>query len=611
METPMPETRVNDPCPCGSGKKYKKCCKGRDDLPITIGVSQDLTKTIELPLKRSYRNFETIVNRAATQVMRQAMMRVEWSDPLTRDADRVQLLITEINNKALRLLKLHSRQYWYFIIRRVPEEFCKDIDILMTVTDLVLTCSPDGEPGEFYKSASLKGINYSDFLDQLPVVIEIIALGYLKYDSRVLYRLACKGIQLYDSANYKPLHARADESINNYELRRSEHETLMGSAGLWIDPINQIPLKPDLSHLWTVDRFPEEIKGGAGKNVLVSHNPARIINPRFVLNRNESLPYDFVLNKFSLPIERMLGVSGTDIATFLYALFQVVFNILHYREARPDGSGSVVMEWDLTTSTEVRKITLSHWADVAEMGLLRADEDSWHVQLYSYAALITNHDSTLAPLDKNKIREITQLFTNDNQISRDPNEPVLFNKLSAETLVLDFLRYLILQVSKYDERHEKQKKGESEIFIGRYFEEEAAGFFIRELCLDPHKVIISKEIAGSKEIDIAFVYEDTLFVFDCKAFRKDAEYIEGQHRKIRNRLDKLRQEFVKCNDRAELIRQGFLKSIISPKDFSKVCMMICTSAVEYLPMDDSLFWYKGAPLVGTPSELIETVRVYA
>ena len=23
----------NDPCPCGSGKKYKKCCLGKEDNP--------------------------------------------------------------------------------------------------------------------------------------------------------------------------------------------------------------------------------------------------------------------------------------------------------------------------------------------------------------------------------------------------------------------------------------------------------------------------------------------------------------------------------------------------------------------------------------------------
>ncbi|HHX32016.1 MAG TPA: SEC-C domain-containing protein, partial [Bacteroidales bacterium] len=22
----------NDPCPCGSGKKYKKCCLGKDEM---------------------------------------------------------------------------------------------------------------------------------------------------------------------------------------------------------------------------------------------------------------------------------------------------------------------------------------------------------------------------------------------------------------------------------------------------------------------------------------------------------------------------------------------------------------------------------------------------
>jgi uncharacterized protein YecA (UPF0149 family) len=27
-----PKIGRNDPCPCGSGRKYKKCCLGKDDL---------------------------------------------------------------------------------------------------------------------------------------------------------------------------------------------------------------------------------------------------------------------------------------------------------------------------------------------------------------------------------------------------------------------------------------------------------------------------------------------------------------------------------------------------------------------------------------------------
>lgn len=27
----MKKTGVNDPCPCKSGKKYKRCCKSKDE----------------------------------------------------------------------------------------------------------------------------------------------------------------------------------------------------------------------------------------------------------------------------------------------------------------------------------------------------------------------------------------------------------------------------------------------------------------------------------------------------------------------------------------------------------------------------------------------------
>lgn len=35
----------NDPCPCGSGLKYKKCCMGKEDIRITPKVIQDVVQT--------------------------------------------------------------------------------------------------------------------------------------------------------------------------------------------------------------------------------------------------------------------------------------------------------------------------------------------------------------------------------------------------------------------------------------------------------------------------------------------------------------------------------------------------------------------------------------
>jgi len=44
------KTGRNDPCPCGSGKKYKKCCLGRtaaDPRPPSPGAAGDLAADLE------------------------------------------------------------------------------------------------------------------------------------------------------------------------------------------------------------------------------------------------------------------------------------------------------------------------------------------------------------------------------------------------------------------------------------------------------------------------------------------------------------------------------------------------------------------------------------
>jgi len=36
----------NDPCPCGSGKKYKDCCMGKNDQPDEKGPAEQLIEEI-------------------------------------------------------------------------------------------------------------------------------------------------------------------------------------------------------------------------------------------------------------------------------------------------------------------------------------------------------------------------------------------------------------------------------------------------------------------------------------------------------------------------------------------------------------------------------------
>ena len=45
----------NDPCPCGSGRKYKKCCLGK---PETLNVSDSYTYLFDL--KREFENYDQL-----------------------------------------------------------------------------------------------------------------------------------------------------------------------------------------------------------------------------------------------------------------------------------------------------------------------------------------------------------------------------------------------------------------------------------------------------------------------------------------------------------------------------------------------------------------------
>jgi tetratricopeptide (TPR) repeat protein len=41
----MAKIRSNDPCPCGSGKKYKRCCKARDEARLAAAAQQPQAAT--------------------------------------------------------------------------------------------------------------------------------------------------------------------------------------------------------------------------------------------------------------------------------------------------------------------------------------------------------------------------------------------------------------------------------------------------------------------------------------------------------------------------------------------------------------------------------------
>jgi preprotein translocase subunit SecA len=63
-----PERKLNGPCPCGSGKKYKNCCYQKDlqknnQQQPTVDENRPLTKQEEYALKRQQRKENKIKNK--------------------------------------------------------------------------------------------------------------------------------------------------------------------------------------------------------------------------------------------------------------------------------------------------------------------------------------------------------------------------------------------------------------------------------------------------------------------------------------------------------------------------------------------------------------------
>ena len=100
-----------------------------------------------------------------------------------------------------------------------------------------------------------------------------------------------------------------------------------------------------------------------------------------------------------------------------------------------------------------------------------------------------------------------------------------------------------------------------------------------------------------------------LLVIECKARVKDAADIAGHFKKVRARHTQFRQELeLNLPQRIEAIRAGLVSNAIAPTDFDRAIALVCTATVEYLPMNDPIFWCDALPVVGSPEELLSTIR---
>ncbi len=448
---------------------------------------------------------------------------------------------------------------------------------------------------------------------------KIFSLAALLYDMEIRYRFACKGFSVFSPSLDSDILSKQDTtSIVNYEKRRSKFGTFSGSAGLWCDSSIVSPLNPGICGWFGSTPFKTDSLSFQSKR------PTSNIQLQYFFgfvyersssegNDNKMIPYDRLLldDCLSIAFEEGFSIEPVKVVAFLYCITAFISWVIQIERLTYSDS-KIKIDWK-NIEMSFRDKVIHHWNDVATLGMLRSSKKSWLDALVMHTANINKNISSIPKLDRSTLSNILDIYTWTQGDSVDDNNPRLFIKLSKDMLVLDtawmadFLRLLLLRAGIAS--RESKRMGE---VSGPWLECQAKSFFIRELDLENKSVVfrrIVKNKEGMEDIDIAFVVGRTLFVIDCKAMAKTADYMVGHHSILRNRKSEQLKQLIERNPaRVKKIKEGLVKDKINPKEFDKSYGLVCTSDVEYLPMGEKEFWVDGFPLVAPPEELLGTIR---
>jgi len=617
----------NDPCPCGSGQKHKKCCLRGGNQSTNFDALVEGGRAARISVMRE----------VVESTFLRCRQRADWHSA-EFDAEKVQITFEEIVESAKEAIKSpnHSRQYWFVLIRRWANQLWEELQectgkniptwenpVDRLAGKLVLQATDDSEPWEWVEIDGQIGISYEDLgLPELIAIAKVFSLAALMHDAESRYRFACKNFRVFSTGENDALASQDTESVRLYEERRVKFGTLSGSAGLWYDPKVTLRIQKDLCSWFGVRQIRDTTLW------LKSSDPAAEIELNYMIgpaqNKNaetpddiEFIPYDALIRDDELrpAFEAAYSQDAQVLVSFFYTVSRFIYSILRFPRLEY-GEREMELRW-VDEPVPFRQKVLHHWNDVANLGLLRSSRDAWKSALLDISNGISAECQSVLELDADQLECLIGEFTWTHGDSVYSDSPRLFIALSSNTLALDatwlidFLRHALLQASVIG-RDETKKLGD---VTGPWFESQAMSFFARELSLSERDCVFQcdvKDKTGAEEIDIAFVVNRCLFVLDCKAMSKTSEYMIGHHSILRNRqTEQLRQLRKRNTARIRKIKAGLTADRIGPDDFDRTVGMVCTTDVEYLPLDEPDFWSGNSPLVGPPNELLETINAVA
>ncbi|MBI4904517.1 MAG: SEC-C domain-containing protein [Acidobacteria bacterium] len=601
----------NEPCPCLSGLKFKKCCGRVSGAALAL-----MPKRFGGELREILNDNGPVLQKLMRARARQALKRLDSLQSTTPPEGDFQRCLAQLSQIAQFVSETipsgqRSRHYWYPLVRRcVPvlldwlywegDSVSVEKSMVCVAAGRLTALSTECAAGEAWAGS---GMRYRINEEVLGVVAKIAALSRLYFDLQGNLRLAGKGVPLKDASVTDRLTL---DSISDYQERRDKFDTFTGSCGLWCDlPVDRDPPQ-DITY------FPGAASAKKARELPVRCGLDAGFLSRWVLSgatdgpgEKHLVPWRRLLDYMSAAASQWIGVPTKTLDAFLYSLGGLTASIsgFSYGEFR-DGGREFEIQWPEEMPQRERDLRWNFSREIGELALVRESPQHWVQRLVEISEVFASGEASISALTSDEAEGLIRRFSFGNKEDNPRESLALFVPLSENGLALDllvagdFLHNLLVGCARRTEN------------VGAWLEKQAASFFQRELGLERERMIVGRRIAGgSREVDLAFVYERTLFVIDCKAKAKDAVYLAGYQSPIQSRRDDFAKELTsKLPARAQLIDEGHGQPAIRREDYDSTVVLVCTSSVEYVRLDDDVLRGDGKLLVGTPRELLVLIR---
>jgi hypothetical protein len=128
MPNPKIKIKPNDPCPCGSGSKYKKCCENKQNVLTKYELGQEVSSDIIIAcvnvLKSKYKNSKFIdITDDLTEESYKEYQLKNYNTNIVMIAEKtdknIEVFLTRINEEESDIMVFHKGYYRTFAHKNV------------------------------------------------------------------------------------------------------------------------------------------------------------------------------------------------------------------------------------------------------------------------------------------------------------------------------------------------------------------------------------------------------------------------------------------------------------------------------------------------------------